>query len=94
MVEYFRELHRNHKNFLTPPLSTGLHTSKSRNNDESRKSAKITKIFNHENLELYGTYVGHGDKLEKLNHFTKMDTNFIEILILIAIIQKNGQWLK
>ena len=64
MVEYFRdfrELHRNHENFLTQPLSTGLHTSKSRNNDESRKSAKITKIFNHENLELYGiclvTYV-------------------------------------
>ena len=63
MVEYFRdfrELHRNHENFchenfLTPPLSTGLHTSTSRNNDESRKSAKITKIFNHENLELYGS---------------------------------------
>ena len=64
MVEYFhdfRELHRNHKNFchenfLAPPLSTGVHTSKSRNSDESQKSAKITKIFNHENLELYGSY--------------------------------------
>ena len=57
MVEYFRdfrELHRNHENFLTPPLSTGLQASKSRSNDESRKSAKIMKIFNHENLDLYG----------------------------------------
>ena len=45
------------EHFLTPPLSTGLHTSKSRNNDESRKSAKITKIFNHKNLELYGVYI-------------------------------------
>ena len=43
MVKYFRdfyELHRNHKNFLTvlAPLSTGLDTLKSLNND-----------YNHEN---------------------------------------------
>ena len=65
VVKYFRdfrELHRNHEKKLpqkfpyTPPLSTGLHTSKSRNNDESQKLAKIMKIFNHKKLELYGSY--------------------------------------
>ena len=36
MVKYFRdlrELHRNHENFFTAPLSTGLDTMKSLNND-------------------------------------------------------------
>ena len=61
VVKYFHDFcefhndHENfcHENFLTAAYSTGLDTSKSRKSNESQKSDKITKIFDHENLELY-----------------------------------------
>ena len=37
------------------PYTTLKYRASHFKNDESRKSAKITKIFNHENLELYGS---------------------------------------
>ena len=45
-----------HKKFLAAPLSTGLNTSKIMKWWWFRKLAKITKIFNHRNLKLCGSF--------------------------------------